>query len=1655
MPIRDLDLTADSVTGPWRWRWVLTDAATGERLAEHTVAPDPERWEVTALADLEAYLAWRAEPDRRVASEAELLRRIGAFLGQEVLGPGVLAALRGDDPVRLRIHVAAAPHLTGLPLELAGPDGRLPARISFRTGEPVPRASHDGPLRMLAVFSLPTGTTALRLRSERQRLTRLIEELDRPVELEVVQWGVTRDILAARLAEDGGPDLLHLSGHGSRGRILLEGPDGEPDEIGAEELVALIRPARDRLRLAFLSACESGMTGDAAGLGVRLAGEIGCTVLAMRYPVTDDVAGDLAEAFYRQLIHEGRDAGDAAFRAVRAVAGAGPTASRPALSLAAPVLIGPDETTLDRPAAGAPSITGSGLPPEPELFVGRDALMTAANAALRPGSGTPVLLLTGMAAVGKTTCAVELAHRHAGDFGARILWAAPERDAALADGPAAFASAIGPEGSAARPPAVAGGWDVDALLAGCDERRALLILDNAESLLTGDGRWADPRWAELIAAVAAGTGPTRLVITSRVPPAGLAGAGVRRIEVGPLSGGEADALMRQLPGLRTLLHIDDTGAGADRDRALVGAVKAAAGGHPRLLELADAAASDPDALSRLLRADLGDTLAEWTRQAVDRLDSGPRLLLRILAAAEPGHRSAATAEHAWSEMGAGRPPFAALEEASLTRLRADGYEVHPAVAEIVRSGTPAEIGTRVETVLAEAWELIAREQSARGDREDTGIVVAAHLAAVPYLLRLDRHARAAGNLNAALIRDAGPRVARMALPLARALAVGTPARDVLLGLAYQPIDPDAAERYLRAVLANGDDDVVAVAAGALANQLFQQGRLDEATELAGRARRLGDRWGPWTRAGSRLRELAVLAESGRSEEVLTEVTALLASLPEGASGEPESVVPWAVRESAHNLAVVAALGLERWEAALDHNGRLLDSVQRRGAREAEVAHHWFNDAAPLIRLGRFGEARRVLDYCGRVFDEHHDDTRLSRVLGTRALLAAERGDPGEAAELERAGLRLAYRNPELADVATGHLMLGNHLRDLGTDPAGQLAHHLAAALLRRLGGAVLDPGLLGTIAADLHTYGQSRLPDDAAALTARVERVPGVRFHDLATALTGPDVEPGAVDDVFRGLLDEVRREATAGGFDVTGTLLRWDSRIPVIAAAAAGEQRAARPMEALLRGAPGPMATAIRAIVAGERDLATLAGGVHPADVAVLRRALAAIAWAERTGAAPDDERFTLTEADYHAAVDENDQLRAGTRAAELSGMLRGRHEYPAALRYADLALDHDRRAGFGPWKLRFDLGRRLQLLGDLNRPDDVLAELEPHRPNLRGEPDLPSPADPVNPSTVREDLLTLGRLAASALGEWEVALSYQEDRVAGAEMRGVAEPELAELRLDRVRFLIDLGRREEARTQLGAIRAVLVRTGDPAFRVAIASYDEALATADQGATDAVGETGGALAEAYRAVAAGRLDPRLVAQQHVLAGERLGEADEPARKAAHLLAAAVICGLAGDPDLAGHTVRHAAPHLYQLDGTRLSFTLTALVTEVERWPGVRFTELVTRLGTTASAATLLTGLVRAAYAIPAHDLFALDRVVSEMAEEIAAVVAAATGGPPERTAAEESLARLAEIPDMRPLIEPLRRAAAGQPPADTVLRAVHPIHAAVLAEVRTRMLAR
>jgi len=213
----------------------------------------------------------------------------------------------------------------------------------------------------------------------------------RAVQLEVLQYGVTRQLLQQTMTRGGGPDILHLSGHGATGTLLLEHSDGSADPVPAAELISLLRPGRGRVKLAVLSACQSAAATAAetlrwlgldqaaeqaeaqadigpdnrppspsppahdptaattaalaagsamAGIASTVARQLDCPVVAMRYPVTDEFAITLADQLYQGLFDLDLTVDAAVAHAVAAAAGAQPSPDRPAISIATPTQLG-------------------------------------------------------------------------------------------------------------------------------------------------------------------------------------------------------------------------------------------------------------------------------------------------------------------------------------------------------------------------------------------------------------------------------------------------------------------------------------------------------------------------------------------------------------------------------------------------------------------------------------------------------------------------------------------------------------------------------------------------------------------------------------------------------------------------------------------------------------------------------------------------------------------------------------------------------------------------------------------------------------------------------------------------------------------------------------------------------------------------------------------------------------------------------------------------------------------------------------------------------------------------------------------------------------------------------------------------------------------
>ncbi|WP_432097870.1 CHAT domain-containing protein [Streptomyces sp. WAC 04229] len=562
-----------------------------------------------------------ASIEQELESAGEWLARVG--LAQ------VAAQLRELGPVAVRMRLPRRlADFEALPWELALVDG-LPlvrhgvvlvrgAGDTGNTDTTVRGRCRSTParedLRFLGLFSLPDTEAALDLGAHRAELHSRLRDLAAsegvgvPTELILRQFGVDQDTLRGLLGEPPGWDVVHVVAHGLPGGLQLERVGGGADFVVTGDLADLLRRGRGTTRLVFLSACWSGsqeLDGAPAArvltsLAARLAEDLGCAVLAMRFPVGNDFALAFSCRLYENLLRHGHTltrAFNAALRDTADDAGLGEH-RHPLFALSAPMIYGlhaPDLRLGGGPTGGDQAASPGGgrgiLPRRPISFLGRQREMTAARAAVAPAGGVRGAVLHGASGLGTTTCAVVQAYEHREAF-EEVVWhplppwehvARPSSGDPLQDFVLSLVSRLPPGTADAGP---ADSWSHVA--AAVAASRLLVVVDGVDRLVE-----VDQRWCALLDGVAAGDGPARLLLTSRTDLAGLVPA-LPRIALPPLAPAEAWQLLLGLPLLGAMARTKEGHITAMR-------VEDRAAGNPGLLHAAEARAGDPADLARWLR----------------------------------------------------------------------------------------------------------------------------------------------------------------------------------------------------------------------------------------------------------------------------------------------------------------------------------------------------------------------------------------------------------------------------------------------------------------------------------------------------------------------------------------------------------------------------------------------------------------------------------------------------------------------------------------------------------------------------------------------------------------------------------------------------------------------------------------------------------------------------------------------------------------------------------------------------------------------------------------------------------------------------------------------------------------------------------------------
>ncbi|WP_202820699.1 hypothetical protein, partial [Variovorax sp. JS1663] len=356
--------------------------------------------------------------------------------------------------------------------------------------------------------------------------------------------------------------------------------------------------------------------------------------------------------------------------------------------------------------------------------------------------------------------------------------------------------------------------------------------------------------------------------------------------------------------------------------------------------------------------------------------------------------------------------------------------------------------------------------------------------------------------------DNSPDTIAFALPLLERIAQATAGSERELvdqGLLARSLAmanrQDEAERRMRHVIERarelGQYRLASASASDLLVLLREAGRAHEALQAADAkaedTRNAG--LGPWTQLADEGQRLQLLAELGRYDEVSEAVERLrpqMAALPETSEVE-ESAQPWNVREGLLDTGRSVALRSKRYEDALQLNDEILRSKQARGASALDLARYRFNDAAPLLRLGRVDDARALLLDCRRVFEAERYRSGLGMVFSLLADLEDETGAPDKAADFERLALGYSYQIGDPDVCAISHYSLAIYLRRSARDPTQVLAHRLAAAtLFMQIRSGRLPNALSALAAVDL-----APSPPAFADVVRQVETVPGVRLAAL------------------------------------------------------------------------------------------------------------------------------------------------------------------------------------------------------------------------------------------------------------------------------------------------------------------------------------------------------------------------------------------------------------------------------------------------------------------------------------------------------------------------------------------------------------------------------
>jgi tetratricopeptide (TPR) repeat protein len=328
----------------------------------------------------------------------------------------------------------------------------------------------------------------------------------------------------------------------------------------------------------------------------------------------------------------------------------------------------------------------------------------------------------------------------------------------------------------------------------------------------------------------------------------------------------------------------------------------------------------------------------------------------------------------------------------------------------------------------------------------------------------------------------------------------------------QDAEPELRTAMEKAV-ARGEFQTARACSGNLADVLRAEGRYVEALRIVEQmpnyTKRAG--LGPWSQLLDESHRLSILLHlPGNNKKVLRRITKLheqmkmLGDRP----GAKEAVLIWRVREAIWDTGRDAAIGLEKWEQALEFGRNGQQSKSERGASSFELAIAAFFDYGPLLRLKRYDEAQPLLYACRDVFEREHSIGLLGKVYSGLADLEHHLGRPATAQQFEKTALRFKYTTESGPDsVGVSHFNIANYIIGSYGAQGEALAHRLAATLIVVVMESPRAASGFARLVRDLRNAGpvaRAALPAmDFTALCATVEKIEGVRFRAMMERLAG------------------------------------------------------------------------------------------------------------------------------------------------------------------------------------------------------------------------------------------------------------------------------------------------------------------------------------------------------------------------------------------------------------------------------------------------------------------------------------------------------------------------------------------------------------------------